>query len=76
MVRSFYHSACTLVWNGQHSDGQEAIAQFLQRLPVSETRVESLDVQPVGVLLAALLLYCSLVLIHHITRRSLLWSRL
>ena len=47
MMKSFYHTGGTMDWNGHFVEGQEAIAQFLQRLPVSETRIESVDVHPV-----------------------------
>ena len=46
----------TLVWNGNLVEGSSNIASFLQRLPSSETRVETVDVQPVSMHSSSLLL--------------------
>lgn len=40
-----YHDSATLLWNGNSVTGQAAISQYLNKLPSSEHKVETLDAQ-------------------------------
>ncbi|RWS13322.1 NTF2-related export protein 1-like protein [Dinothrombium tinctorium] len=42
-----FHEQSTLIWNGNRVDGNGNIAEFLERLPSSETHLLSVDSQPV-----------------------------
>merc|ERR1712130_286376 len=46
-IHKLYSEQATLIWDGNKVDTQDAIGKFLKDLPISNHRIDSLDVQPV-----------------------------
>lgn len=47
-IGSFYDDCASHTWNGNAVAGKDAIVNFWSKLPVSETRYECIDVQPLS----------------------------
>ncbi|XP_052720887.1 NTF2-related export protein 2-like isoform X2 [Crassostrea angulata] len=48
MLNKLYLDTATMVWNGNGLSGLENIQKYLEGLPVTEHRMESLDCQPIS----------------------------
>jgi len=46
-IGSLYHEAANLVWNGNRITGKANVVAFYEKLPQSETTLQSVDAQPV-----------------------------
>ncbi|KAI1291956.1 NTF2-related export protein 2 [Halotydeus destructor] len=42
-----FHENATLVWNGNNVHGKANVIAFLEKLPVTETTLSSIDAQPI-----------------------------
>lgn len=47
LMEKFYMNDGLLVWNGNGSQGKEAIQKFFQELPASSHQLTTLDIQPI-----------------------------
>ena len=56
-LAKLYLDAASLVWNGNHVTGNEAIQKYYEALPSSTHNVESFDSQPIPGILSAIILF-------------------
>ncbi|CAK9294036.1 unnamed protein product [Gordionus sp. m RMFG-2023] len=47
IIHKLYHDNATLIWNGNHYQGLEAIKTFFEQIPTSEHKTDCLDAQPI-----------------------------